>query len=199
MNQDKSQPEPPHPPPLPADHADNPDFRNDRTDQGLSGADTANTPQILSEVPSKISLHHIFLSRKHRTLLASFGVFLLSGFLLSVYLKPSPAGYGTHQKLGLPPCSMRVMFEIPCPSCGMTTSFSHFVRGQIPSSMRANAAGTLLAVVCVVLMIWSFLTAWQGRYMWVHDPATTLAYGLSGVAALTLLHWVWRLWTDGYI
>jgi hypothetical protein len=132
-------------------------------------------------------------------LLAGLGVFLLSGFLLAAYLKPSPAGFGTHQSLGLPPCSFIIMFGKPCPSCGMTTSFAHFVRGQLPSSLRANAAGTILAVSCVVLMLWSFCCAWKGRYVWFSDPVTLLAYGLSGLAGITLVHWVWRLWLDGYV
>ncbi len=94
---------------------------------------------------------------------------------------------------------MKAIFGVPCPSCGMTTSFAHFVRGQIPSSLRANAAGTLLAVVCVMTMLWCIVTAKTGRYLWFHDPATVFAYGLSTVAVLTLAYWVWRLWIDGYV
>lgn len=199
MNAGESSSEPSRPPLPPADHAGNPDFHSHVTDQGLPRRNKANTSQITSESPSTFPHHYPFLSRRHRILLGSFGAFLFAGFLLAVFLKPNPQGYGTHRSLGLPPCSMRVMFGIPCPSCGMTTSFSHFVRGELPSSLRANAAGTLLAGACAVLMLWTLSAAWKGRYLCVSDPATVLAYGLSGLAALTLLHWVWRLWLDGYV
>ncbi|MFK7821344.1 MAG: DUF2752 domain-containing protein [Planctomycetaceae bacterium] len=189
----------PEPPPLPADHADTREIVSKTDNHVLSETAAANTEAVLSNSPSHLSLQYTPLTRRHRTLLAGFGFFLLCGFLLAAYLKPSPAGFGTHRSLGLPPCSFIVMFGKPCPSCGMTTSFAHFVRGQLPSSLRANAAGTILAATCVVLMVWSFCCAWSGRYVWFSEPVNLLAYGLSGLAAITLLHWVWRLWLDGYV
>lgn len=195
-------PTPPNPESNPtrpsADNADGPTIRSDRDETGLSGDPTPNTPQSSPQSPLPIPLHHSSLSFLHRATLAAFGVFLISGFALAGYLKPNPQGFGTHQSLGLPPCSVKMMFGIPCPSCGMTTSFAHFVRGQIPSSLRANAAGTLLACVSLVVMFWCFVTAKTGRYLWFRDPATVFAYGLSIVAVITLMYWGWRLWIDGY-
>lgn len=96
-------------------------------------------------------------------------------------LKPHPDGLGTHQQLGLPPCTILMMWGIRCPSCGMTTSWSYFVRGQWWMSLRSNAAGTLLAVIasssvivlfagfasgkmpgrgCLVLATWAMVFAW---------------------------------------
>lgn len=195
----------PDPGVAPADHADDLTIRPEVKEPGLLADETANTPQLTSQTPLSVQslphvpLHHSSLSRLHRASLAAFGVFLFSGFALAGFLKPNPQGFGTHQSLGLPPCSMKVMFGVPCPSCGMTTSFAHLVRGQIPSSLRANAAGTLLAGVCVVTMCWCFATAKTGRYVWLHDPATVFAYGLSIVAVLTLIYWIWRLWINGYV
>ena len=47
------------------------------------------------------------------------------------------------------------MTGVPCPSCGMTTSFALLLHGDIANSLRANAVGTLLAVFCLVLIPWS--------------------------------------------
>lgn len=44
---------------------------------------------------------------------------------LSIYLTPDPRGYGTHEQLGFPSCSLAEAFHFPCPTCGLTTSFAH--------------------------------------------------------------------------
>src|SRR5262249_44252401 len=61
----------------------------------------------------------------------------------------------THTQLGLPPCTFKVVTGVPCPSCGMTTSFALLVRGDIYNSLRANFAGTALAVMCLLYIPWA--------------------------------------------
>ena len=72
---------------------------------------------------------------------------LVGGFVLAVYLNPYKDGRiwfeGTHQQLGLPPCTVLDWFGIRCPSCGMTTSWAHMVRGQVLAAARANAGAHL--------------------------------------------------------
>ncbi len=177
-----------------ADAADKAEIVFRPGDQGLPVSGGANNTATLPPIP-----FHLILPRTHRVLLAAFGLFLIAGFSLSVYLKPNPQGFGTHRSLGLPPCSIRLMFGIPCPSCGMTTSFSHFVRGEIPSSMRANAAGTALALVCLLMVPWALATAWKGRHFLIRHPTNVFAWLLTGLAIFTTLHWVWRMWLDGYL
>jgi hypothetical protein len=127
-----------------------------------------------------------------RWLLAILGVSLLGGFLLAAQLDPDPRGYGTHQRLGLPECSFRMLFNRPCPGCGMTTSFAHFVRGQWVASARANPAGLLMAVMCMLLVPWCGLSLWLGRLWWVDDPWPVAAYLLGGWGALGMLVWIVR-------
>ena len=126
-------------------------------------------------------------------------VALLAGFSMALYLTPSEAGLGTHQQLGLPPCTVRVLAGIRCPSCGMTTSFAHFVRGEWAGSVRANAGGLLLALFCLAQIPWLAAALWTGR---VWDPLTggrrperlALA-GLAVVGTVTLIDWAYRLAT----
>ncbi|MDW8361967.1 MAG: DUF2752 domain-containing protein [Myxococcales bacterium] len=71
-------------------------------------------------------------------------------------LRPDPSGHGTHTQLGLPPCGFHVVTGLPCPGCGMTTSFAHMVRLEIVPAALANPFGVplaLLTAACVPLAL----------------------------------------------
>src|SRR5437763_131289 len=53
----------------------------------------------------------------------------------AVWLRPNSQGFGTHQQLKLEPCMFLQRFGVPCIACGMTTSFSYFVRGRLLPSL----------------------------------------------------------------
>jgi hypothetical protein len=127
--------------------------------------------------------------------LVAVGLLLLAGFALAAWLPPDPRGYGTHQQLGLPPCTMIALFNRPCPGCGMTTSFAHFVRGQFGDAARANPAGLLIAVSCAGLVPWSWASAARGRLLGVREPWSAAAMLLASWGCVGLLVWVVRWWT----
>ena len=79
---------------------------------------------------------------------------LLGLLAIAAMLKPSPLGHGTHQQLGLPPCTFWVLFGRPCPTCGMTTAWAHLVRGQWVDACRANLGGALLGLLAMVAAPW---------------------------------------------
>lgn len=108
-----------------------------------------------------------------RGLLAVWVLFLVAGFAVARSLDPDPRGYGTHQRLGLPECSLRMLFGIPCPSCGMTTSFANFTRGRFVSAFRANPAGLMLAAVCAVQVPWGLASVVRGRLLGMQNPSET--------------------------
>lgn len=76
---------------------------------------------------------------------------LLFVVLLSFELSPSAEGHGTHRQLGLPPCGFLTVTGYPCPSCGLTTSFAYFVRGNVLDSLRAQPFGTVLFLVFIFI------------------------------------------------
>jgi hypothetical protein len=128
-----------------------------------------------------------------RAALLGIAFVLIVGFGIALLLDPDPRGYGTHQQLGLPPCTFRLLFGHPCPGCGMTTSFSHFVRGQFVNAVHANLAGTLLASVCALLIPWCLWSAWSGRLWMVSDPVSVAGVLSICLATLTVLLWVARV------
>ena len=107
-------------------------------------------------------------------------------------LEPNSKGVGTHQQLGLPPCSMRVLFGIRCPGCGMTTSWAHFTRGQFAQSARVNSGGFLLAIFSIIVAFLALRTSWSAELPSVRTQQyVTLT--LVSIALVTFMDWAMRL------
>lgn len=118
---------------------------------------------------------------------------LLALLVTASRLPPNPRGMGTHQALGLPPCSLVTWFGLRCPSCGMTTSWAHLTRGHLLAAVRANSGGTLLGLAAVVCGPWLLGSGLYGR--WLGRPPhewLTLGIGLA-IVAVTLIDWSLRL------
>ena len=137
--------------------------------------------------------HGYPVARSGRWLLMGWSLFLLGGFALALTLDPDPRGFGTHQRLGLPPCTFLDLFGIPCPSCGMTTSFSNLMHGNVLQAFRANVGGVVLALVCAIQIPWCWWSAFRGRLAGVTDPARSLAWLLTAIAIVCIVNWVLRL------
>jgi hypothetical protein len=128
-----------------------------------------------------------------RLTLALLGIGLLALLATAARLEPAASGMGTHQQLGLPPCTFYTWYRWRCPSCGMTTAWAHTVRGRIPSALRANVGGTLLALVAMVVAGWSLGSAAGGR--WLGKPSDALLVtGSASIVGITLIDWGCRFW-----
>jgi hypothetical protein len=128
-----------------------------------------------------------------RSLLVVAGGCLLALLAMAAWLSPSPEGMGTHQQLGLPPCTFVAWLGIRCPSCGMTTSWSHMLRGNVLGAMRANAGGALLAITAAACGPWLLGSGLLGR--WLGSPPRewlTIAVGLT-IVIVTLVQWTLRI------
>lgn len=76
-----------------------------------------------------------------------------------VFLSADPAGHGTHQQLGLPPCPTVLLFNRPCPGCGLTTSWTATMHGQLGLAFRAHPLGPiayLLFTASAWVSIWAY-------------------------------------------
>ena len=96
---------------------------------------------------------------------------------------------GSHQTLGLPPCRFKEWTKLPCPSCGMTTSFALLVRGDVLNSMKANWVGTGLAVFCALLIPWCLVSTLRGKLLWVRRVDGVLAFLVGLFTVLMLARW----------
>ena len=134
------------------------------------------------------------LGWSQRILLIGLGGGVVALLVVAAVLEPDPRGYGTHQHFGLPPCTFLQLTGRRCPSCGMTTAWSHLVRGHMVQALGANAGGAALGVVALALAPWSLATGLWGRWWW-RPLSERTAVGLAlGLAAITVGDWMVRLW-----
>ena len=99
-----------------------------------------------------------------KRLLAIFPL-LATGVVLGVArsLKPDPSGIGTHHQLGLNPCGFLTEIGFPCPMCGMTTSFAHYVQLQLIEGFLNQPFSFVLFAITVFVFSISFLEIVQPR------------------------------------
>ena len=64
--------------------------------------------------------------------------------LIARWLDPDPSGHGTHTQLGLPACGFFLMTSLPCPGCGLTTSFAHMARFDLVQAFASHPIGVPL-------------------------------------------------------
>ena len=108
-------------------------------------------------------------------------------------LEPDPAGLGSHEQFGLPPCSAIVLFGYPCPTCGMTTAFAYVVRGELVSAFDAQPAGFALALATVLAASLSLGTLFTGRVWAVNWYRVSPAWVVVGAVLLVLGGWGYKL------
>src|SRR3990167_7022481 len=99
---------------------------------------------------------------KTKIVLGNLGASLLfSLFWIIIFsLVPDPRGFGTHEQLFLPPCLFHWLTDLPCPACGLTTSFVHLVNGNVIQGIRAHLLGPILLGIFIFLsvyVVWCFL------------------------------------------
>lgn len=138
-------------------------------------------------------------SRSARVGAALFALACLAVLVLAAWLEPSPEGHGTHTRMGMSPCTWVVLFDRPCPTCGMTTAFAHAARGDVARSFLAQPLGMVLA----------FATAgafWIASHVAVTGSTIHRIGGAVGGRRLSwllvgslLAAWVFKLatWTGG--
>lgn len=137
---------------------------------------------------------HASAPPRHRLVAATVLAATLGLLLVAASLDPSPAGYGTHESLGLPPCGLKSMSGLPCATCGMTTAFSHAANGQLLAAFSVQPIGTLLAlftamtaIVAALALVFDFSLAPFGRMLGQKRTLMVLA-------TLVIAGWIYTIW-----
>lgn len=110
--------------------------------------------------------------------------------VLARVLTPSPSGYGTHTQLFLPPCLFHAITHLPCPTCGLTTSFAHLARGEVVAALHSNLLGPLVFILAVLQIPYRLIAivtrhrplTWprlSRRMVWVGLAVLAVVWGLN--------------------
>ena len=69
---------------------------------------------------------------------------------LARWLEPDPSGVGTHLQLGLSECFVLERMGLPCPMCGMTTTFSLMAHFDPITAILNQPFGVVLFLLTLV-------------------------------------------------
>ncbi len=133
------------------------------------------------------------LSGRSRLLAAVLAVGLMGLLATAAVVGPDPRGLGTHQRLGLPPCTFRMLFGRPCPACGMTTAWACLMQGQLIGALRANVGGTLLGVLALIGTPWVLVSTIRGRWLGSGPNRAAAAWVTLAIVLVMLVDWGLRL------
>jgi hypothetical protein len=124
-----------------------------------------------------------------------FVVALLTGlFAVVAWLDPYDAEgkarkSETHTLLGLPPCTFKTLTGKPCPSCGMTTSFSLMLHVDPVNAWKANEVGVLMATFLLAVVPWALVSLARNRLVYIASLERALTWAVAVFLILLLLRW----------
>jgi hypothetical protein len=121
------------------------------------------------------------------------GVILLGLLATARSLTPDARGFGTHEQLGLTPCSFYRWTGWQCPTCGATTAWSHALRGDWSAAANANLAAAVACPFAVTLAGWCLASAIVGRFLLISPTLRVWLVIGSVLVAIALLDWIRRV------
>ncbi|MDP9174021.1 MAG: DUF2752 domain-containing protein [Planctomycetota bacterium] len=133
------------------------------------------------------------LNAGHRVLALVISLTCIGLLTTAAGLTPSPGGMGTHTALGLAPCAFAERTGLPCPSCGMTTSFAWFARGNLIASFYIQPMGMLLAVLATAAFWIGFYEALTGRAMHRLLLFIPVRYYIVPLLSIAIIAWAWKI------
>lgn len=147
--------------------------------------------EVTGEVSSRVA--RASRSAEHWILLAGSALAFALLVAFALWVEPDPRGFGTHEKLGLPPCAPMELWNVPCPGCGVTTAVALASHGHVVASFTTQPFGCVLALLVPVAFAWALACHARGRdlrdeLVRLSRPAWVLSFvGLAAGA------WIYKL------
>ena len=132
-------------------------------------------------------------SNEHWIVLVGAFLGLVLLLVLACFVAPDPRGYGTHEKLGLPPCAMMKWFGVPCPGCGVTTSVTLATHARFLDAARTQPFGLVVALAIPLAAIWAVVGHLRGRDLYRDLNAVRPGPWLWWIGGALALSWFYKL------
>ncbi len=113
--------------------------------------------------------------------------------IVAARLTPDPTGVGTHTETGMQRCQFLYRTGVPCLTCGMTTSFAYFVRGNLLASLYVQPMGMLLALLTAATFWVSLYCAVTGKPAYRLLGLVRTRYYLWPVMFIAVAAWAWKI------
>lgn len=141
--------------------------------------------------PGQQNKFKFYSKATRRQRLIAAGIFIcIAAFFLILAL----AGWG---KIDLDnwlgPCGFKQRYNLPCPSCGMTTSAICFAKGQILKSFYTQPAAGLLCTIFLISAVLAFLTAVFGIYFEFLNRIKEIKVSYIILALLVIITAAWAV------
>jgi hypothetical protein len=118
----------------------------------------------------------------------------LAVLLTAAWVTPNAAGVGTHaSSLHMQPCQFLERTHLPCPGCGMTTSFAWFARGNLLASAYVQPMGAALAAIAGCTVWGGLYVAITGRPVYRLFRLLPTRYYVMPLLCLGVLAWAWKI------
>lgn len=111
----------------------------------------------------------------------------------ALWVEADPRGFGTHEKLGLPPCAPMELWNIPCPGCGVTTSFALAAHGHVLASFVNQPFGCALALSIPLFAFWAWRVHLRGLDLRDEIAKRSTWPWAVGATSIIALSWLYKL------
>ncbi len=143
------------------------------------------------EVPGKdLPFPMPFWERLVLLLLVTVLVYVLS---LLASLEPDPRGMGTHEQLGMAPCSWPIQYDMPCPTCGVTTSAVALLHLDPLTAFRIQPFGALFTLAGIWFGLLALRHVVRGRSLFARMAFWPWSWILVTATVVLLGSWSWKI------
>jgi hypothetical protein len=132
-------------------------------------------------------------SLEHWILLAGATAALLGLVVFALWVPPDPRGYGTHERLGLPPCAAMELWNVPCPGCGVTTSLALAAHGRLLASFLNQPFGCALALAVPCAFVFALVQHARGRDLRRELERRPALPFVIAIVAFVAASWLYKL------
>jgi Protein of unknown function (DUF2752) len=132
-------------------------------------------------------------SGEHWIVLVGSTSSLLLLVAFALWVEPDPRGFGTHEKLGMPPCAAMQLWGVPCPGCGVTTSFALAAHGHLVASFVNQPLGCAIALAVPLVFGWAWVQHARGRDLWNEQRRPRNVAWAIGIVLFAAAAWIYKI------